>query len=125
MSAASTQTQRKQVMAQYQAVREQMDDKYAKLAQVNADRNEHELVISQLTQLAGDTRCWHQVGAVLAEKKVAQLIPVLQHTAHKLEEAGAQLSRTIERLEQSARQLETRYTHNSGGGGGGGGSGDE
>lgn len=35
------------------------------------------VVIKSLNGLNGDRRCWHQVGAVLAEKKVEDVLPLL------------------------------------------------
>lgn len=35
------------------------------------------VVIKSLKGLNGDRRCWHQVGAVLAEKKVEDVLPLL------------------------------------------------
>lgn len=35
------------------------------------------LVIESLRELEGERRCWHQVGVVLAEKKVSEVVPIL------------------------------------------------
>lgn len=37
----------------------------------------YRLVLKQLTGLESDRRCWHQIGAVLAEKKVGEILPIL------------------------------------------------
>lgn len=35
------------------------------------------LVVKQLSSIDGSRRCWQQIGAVLAEKKVEEVLPVL------------------------------------------------
>lgn len=34
-------------------------------------------MIESLRELEGERRCWHQVGVVLAEKKVSEIVPIL------------------------------------------------
>ncbi|CAN8068048.1 unnamed protein product [Agarophyton chilense] len=106
MSTAEPPQRANQVLNQYQQLREQIDRNYAKLAQLNSDRNEHDLVISQLQKLPPSTRCWHQVGAVLAEKRVSLVVPVLILTRDKLADTVRQLSHSISELEQNAQHLQ-------------------
>lgn len=42
------------------------------------------LVIKQMTGLESDRRCWHQIGAVLAEKSVGEVLPILTFNRDKV-----------------------------------------
>ncbi|PXF49136.1 putative prefoldin subunit 2 [Gracilariopsis chorda] len=102
--------QQKQLMTQYQQLREQIDHNYSRISQLTTDRNEHDLVLSQLRRLESHRRCWHQIGAVLAEKSVADVLPALTHTRDKMAQSIQQLTDNVEQLERSADQLQKKYS---------------
>lgn len=70
--------EQRQAVQQYQRLREQVEEMYSKVGQLETDKSEHDLVIKSLVALEDERRCWHQVGVVLAEKKVKDVLPLLR-----------------------------------------------
>ncbi len=92
-------------MDRYRALRQEVDSLYARLGQVDSDRSEHDLVLKQLRSLDGARRCWHQVGAVLTERTVADVVPVLESTREKLRATVERLTSAVTDREKSLVEL--------------------
>lgn len=92
-------------MDRYRALRQEVDSLYARLGQIDSDRSEHDLVLKQLRSLDGKRRCWHQVGAVLTERTVAEVVPVLESTREKLQSTVERLTSAVTDREKSLSQL--------------------
>lgn len=92
-------------MDRYRALRQEVDSLYARLGQVDSDRSEHDLVLKQLRSLDGDRRCWHQVGAVLTERTVADVVPVLESTRENLQATVERLTLAVTDREKSLTEL--------------------
>ncbi|CDF40154.1 unnamed protein product [Chondrus crispus] len=104
-----TPEQQKELVGRYQGLRQEGDALYTKLGQVDGDRNEHELVLKQLSGLDGNRRCWQQIGPVLAEKKVADVLPVLTMNRDRFTDTVKQLSETIKEKDKEITEMQTKY----------------
>eukprot|EP00177_Eucheuma_denticulatum_P008615 GFKZ01015677.1.p3 GENE.GFKZ01015677.1~~GFKZ01015677.1.p3 ORF type:complete len:117 (+),score=24.04 GFKZ01015677.1:68-418(+) len=109
MADALTPDQQKELVSRYQSLREEVDELYTKLGQVESDRNEHELVLKQLTSLESERRCWQQIGPVLAEKKVGDVLPILTMNRDRFSDTVKQLTETVGRKEKEISDLQTKY----------------
>lgn len=101
--------EQRDAVIRYQRLREQVDQMYSKLTQIETDSGEHDLVIKSLMGLAGERRCWHQVGAVLAEKKVKDVLPLLRMNNQQFAEAMKKITGQISVIEAEASQLQSKY----------------
>jgi len=97
--------ERREHAVQYQRLREEIDSLYGRLGQVDSDRSEHDLVLKQLTQLDGERRCWHQVGAVLTERTVGDVAPVLKGTRDKLQNTVERITATVAERESKLADI--------------------
>jgi chaperonin cofactor prefoldin len=61
-------------------------------------------------ELDGDRRCWQQIGPVLAEKRVMDVLPVLTENKEQLSAAVKMLSETIEKRETELVELQRKYS---------------
>eukprot|EP00171_Calliarthron_tuberculosum_P010235 IDg10235t1 len=82
---------------------------YGKLAQVDGDRSEHDLVLRQLKSLDTDRRCWQQVGATLVEKNVGEVVPALQSTRDNLQTTVDKLTKLVGSREEQLAELTKKY----------------
>ncbi|XP_018331059.1 prefoldin subunit 2 [Agrilus planipennis] len=57
-----------------------------KVAELELEENEHKMVIETLKQVNEDRTCYRMVGGVLMQKKVKDILPVLQLNQTKLAE---------------------------------------
>lgn len=68
------------------------------------------LVIKQMGELDGGRRCWQQIGPVLAEKRVMDVLPILTENREQLAGAVKVLSETIEKREGELVALQNKYS---------------
>lgn len=108
MATELTPDERRAHAATYQRLREEIDTLYSRLGQVDSDRSEHDLVLKQLTQLNGERRCWHQVGAVLTERTVGDVAPVLKSTRDNLQATVEKITATVQEREQSLADVASK-----------------
>lgn len=66
-------------------------------------------MIKQMAGLEGDRRCWHQIGPMLAERKVTDVLPVLRENRDQLVSALKVLTETIEKRESELAELQSKY----------------
>lgn len=104
-----TAEEQRELAERYQRLREEIDGMYGKLAQVDGDRSEHDLVLRQLKSLDNDRRCWQQVGATLAEKRVGDVVPALQATRNNLQATVEKLTKLVSSREEQLAELTRKY----------------
>ncbi|KAL8618526.1 hypothetical protein ACOMHN_000671 [Nucella lapillus] len=66
-----------QIIAGFQELRQQQRNIASRIAEVEMDLKEHELVIGTLNESAPDRRCYRMVGGVLVERTVGEVLPTL------------------------------------------------
>ena len=86
---------------EYTRLRMELQDLYGKVAALESDRSEHEIVLAQLKTVPSDRRCWQQIGEALCEQNVESVQGSL--TAN-LEKIGS----TVEKLSAQLQERETR-----------------
>ncbi len=101
--------EQRELATRYQGLREEIDTLYNRLAVVDGDRSEHDLVLKQLSSLEGSRRCWHQVGAVLAEKTVAEVLPVLKTNRGQLADTVVKLTEAVQAREKELAEMTKKY----------------
>ncbi|XP_076457479.1 prefoldin subunit 2-like [Babylonia areolata] len=87
-----------QIVAGFQELRQQQRNIASRIAEVEMDMKEHELVIETLKEVAPDRRCYRMVGGVLVERTVGDVLPTL--TTNK-----EQMSQFVETM---GKQLESK-----------------
>lgn len=67
-----------EVVAKYQRMRQDEQTKRAKIQELMSQEAEFRVVIETLKPVDPDRRCYHQIGGVLAERTVKEVLPVLE-----------------------------------------------
>lgn len=62
-----------------------------------------------MSELDGGRRCWQQIGPVLAEKNVTDVLPVLSENRTQLAAAVKMLTETITKKESDMQELAKKY----------------
>lgn len=82
-------------MQHYKGLRAQISELANKIAELDSDRNEHELVLRALTGLDPARRCYRSIGGVLVERTIAEVQPAVQKNLKGVrEQSGQQIQRT-------------------------------
>ncbi|OWA52833.1 putative Prefoldin subunit 2 [Hypsibius exemplaris] len=80
-----------------------------KLAELEADLNEHTLVLQMLEKLEPDRKCFRRVGGALVEKTVKEVVPAIGTTKTQI---TATLKALREQLDTKTKELlEYKKTH--------------
>mmetsp|Transcript_3373 Transcript_3373/g.5915 ORF Transcript_3373/g.5915 Transcript_3373/m.5915 type:complete len:133 (-) Transcript_3373:158-556(-) len=98
------------VRTEYAQLRTELQQLYAKLAALDADKSEHQLVVNQLKDLPSDRRAWMQVGGSLCQQTVGDVLPVLQSNMNSASESIAKLTEQLEKVEARLNELSSKYT---------------
>lgn len=84
-------------MQRFNALRQDVDQLWSRLTELDLERQEHTLVLQTLAPLAPERRCFRLIGGVLVERTVGDVAPALSRTKEQLDEASACLLSVIER----------------------------
>lgn len=77
-SAQAEQEESARIVQHYKGLRAQISELANKIAELDSDRNEHELVLRALTGLDPARRCYRSIGGVLVERTIAEVQPAVQ-----------------------------------------------
>lgn len=61
-------------------------------------------------ELDSDRRCWQQIGPVLAEKRVVDVLPVLNGQKEQLISAVKMLTETIGKQEKAIVEMQNKWS---------------
>ena len=104
-----------EVVAKYQRMRQDEQAKRAKIQELMSQEAEFRVVIETLKPVDPDRRCYHQIGGVLAERTVKEVLPVLEVNrdglAKLLSTLEAEFAKTVQ--ERSDFQV-SKYAYLSG-----------
>jgi prefoldin subunit 2 len=80
-----------QVIEQFNGLRREADELWRRLNEVEAERQEHSLVLETLRPLDAERRCFRLVGGVLVQRSVAEAMPAVARNMESLEEVRPRL----------------------------------
>ncbi|KAI8612638.1 Prefoldin beta-like protein [Chytriomyces sp. MP71] len=102
-SAASAQQERpsdQQLVAQFNAMKQELSSIASKLGELEQERDEHKMVIDTMTPLNSDRKCFRLINGVLVERTVADVLPTLKTNTDNIENIIGQLVSTYKKKEE-------------------------
>jgi chaperonin cofactor prefoldin len=66
------------IVSTYKQMRARISETANKIAELDSDRNEHQLVLRALTGLDPQRRCYRSIGGVLVERTIAEVQPAVE-----------------------------------------------
>merc|ERR1712130_377572 len=97
------QTQHQNLKAEYQAIAQ-------KLAEMESEKKEHSLVITTLSKLPSDRRCYRMVGGVLVERTVAEVLPAVKKNVESIDKVIKNLEDSLNKKRQELNDFMEKYT---------------
>lgn len=98
------------IVAQFQQLRQEQRAIALKITELEADNNEHELVIDTLKDVEGDRKCFRMIGGVLVERSVKEVLPALRKNKEQITGVVTKLK---EQLTAKGKEVnEFREKHN-------------
>lgn len=107
---ASNKGNEEKIVAQFQQLRQEQRAIALKIAELEAEINEHELVIDTIKDVEGDRKCFRMIGGVLVERSVKEVLPALRKNK---EQVAGVVTKLKEQLTAKGKEVnEFREKHN-------------
>ena len=101
--------QQQQIIAQYQSMNNEISATTQKIAEIQNDLHEHDLVVKTLKEVDQGRKCYRQVGDVLVERNVAQVLPAVEKNRENLETFVKKLIEDLEKKKKAAAEFAKEY----------------
>ncbi|EPS64914.1 hypothetical protein M569_09867, partial [Genlisea aurea] len=93
----------------YASLRNEINQIYSKISELEMEASEHSLVINAIKPLDPARRCYRMIGGVLVERTIKQVLPAVQRNKEGLEEVISSLTETLERKKRELVEFEGKY----------------
>ncbi|XP_044761721.1 prefoldin subunit 2 [Coccinella septempunctata] len=100
---------KEEVIGGFQTLRAEQRQFSSKLAEFEAELNEHNIVIETLKNVNEDRKCFRLIGGVLTERKVKDVLPALVTNTEKLKELIEKLNETITKKGVEINEYREKY----------------
>jgi len=109
---SKTAEDQQQIIMTYKGMLSESQSIAQKIGELDAERNEHGLVINAIKDLDPNRRCFRLIGGVLVERTIKEVLPAVQKNYEGIGELIAQLHNQL-KLKQTALN-EFQAKHNIG-----------
>lgn len=112
MSTASAEARalsKDEVLSKYSQMRQDEAKKRAKIQELSTQAAEFRMVIDTLKPIDPDRRCYHQTGAVLCERTVKEVLPVLESNHDGLVKLLSHLEGEFSKFNQERLDFQRTY----------------
>jgi len=98
-----------QIVGRYKQLRGELGAISQKINELEADANEHALVLKALDPIAANRKCFRLIGGVLVEQNVGLVKPSVQNKSENLKKAIQQLTSTYEAKSKETLAFQKQY----------------
>ena len=98
-----------EIVQNYNNMRQVIQDMTNKINELDAERNEHALVVKNLTPLDPNRRCYRSIGGVLVERTVKEVLPIVQNNLNKINEWIKQRTEKLREKEKECDEFRVKY----------------
>jgi len=93
-------------------LRNQVQSIAEKIGELEAERNEHALVVKTIEPLDPDRRCFRLINGVLIERDIKTILPAVQKNLNGISEVITKLTETLKKRQEELQNFQTRYNLN-------------
>ncbi|KAG5484610.1 hypothetical protein CUR178_07201 [Leishmania enriettii] len=101
-----------QIVQQYNRMRQEQSAIMSRIAELENESHEHDLVAAELRPLSKDRCCHHLVGGALVELTVGEVLPDIEENLAAIREALVQLNKGLLEKEKQMDEFMTKYKLN-------------
>ncbi|ODQ68627.1 Prefoldin beta-like protein [Nadsonia fulvescens var. elongata DSM 6958] len=98
----------KELQVQYDTFKRTLQTLSSKIGELEGEAEEHKLVLSTLTDVPKDRKCFRMVGGVLVEKTVGEVLPTLQTNSEGIKTVLGQLVQEYKKCDDQLREWQTK-----------------
>jgi len=90
-------------------MRTQISQLANKLQELDNDRTEHSLVVNTISKLDPNRRCFRQIGGVLVERTIKEVLPAVQKNLERIDGLIAKVTEQLKHKEKEADDYRIKY----------------
>jgi prefoldin subunit 2 len=98
-----------QVIARFQELRQAVSTIINKIADMETEASEHDLVIKALQPMEKSRRCYRLIGDVLVERNVGEALPAVQKNRDNIGDVLKNLQAQLRTQEEKLQQFQQKY----------------
>mmetsp|Transcript_15190 Transcript_15190/g.17546 ORF Transcript_15190/g.17546 Transcript_15190/m.17546 type:complete len:153 (+) Transcript_15190:42-500(+) len=98
-----------EIVEAYNRLRQDQGTLMTRIAELDAERHDHVLVLSELKVLEGSRRCHRLVGGVLVERTVDTVVPEVEQALAGIDNVLKNFNDQLQRKEKEMEQFMTTY----------------
>lgn len=98
----------KEIVSHFQALRQRVQETNTKVAELNGDLAEHDVVLKALEPMDAKRKCFRLIGDVLVERNVGEVMPAVRKNRENLESAVKQLQEAGKQQETELQEFQVR-----------------
>lgn len=98
-----------QVIARFQELRQAVSTIINKIADMEAEASEHDLVIKALQPMEKSRRCYRLIGDVLVERNVGEALPAVQKNRDNIGDVLNTMQSQLRMQEEKLQQFQQKY----------------
>ncbi|KAJ1961634.1 Cochaperone prefoldin complex subunit [Dispira parvispora] len=108
-SATSATASDQQIVAQFNGMRQELQNITQKIGELEMDVDEHQLVIDTMIPMEGNRKCFRLVGGVLMERTVGEVLPALKANHSGIKDVIDQLLQTYKKKEEEMNNFQKKH----------------
>eukprot|EP00271_Cylindrocystis_brebissonii_P008902 TRINITY_DN23427_c0_g1_i1.p1 TRINITY_DN23427_c0_g1~~TRINITY_DN23427_c0_g1_i1.p1 ORF type:complete len:153 (+),score=27.05 TRINITY_DN23427_c0_g1_i1:84-542(+) len=97
------------VANRWNQLRSEIQQFHSKITELELELSEHSLVVNALEPMEPSRRCFRQIGGVLVERTVAEVLPAVKRNRQGIEEVIQRLTENLESKKKDLINLEQKY----------------
>jgi len=102
------QQQQQQNIMTYKAMMAEAQSITQKIGELDAERNEHNLVMNAVKDMDPNRRCFRLIGGVLVERTIKEVLPAVQKNHERITEVIGQLSAQLKQKQVALNDFVTK-----------------
>lgn len=102
----SSQESKQEIVLKYQQMKQELQALQSKVMELEGEKEEHQLVISTLTPLDKDRKCFRLINGVLVERTVKDVLPAVQTNMDGLKDIITKMASTTQSKLEALKKYE-------------------
>ncbi|KAI3748987.1 hypothetical protein L6452_12471 [Arctium lappa] len=98
-----------EVAAKYGSIRNEMNQIYSKITELEMEVSEHSLVMNAIQPLDPARCCYRMIGGVLVERTIKEVLPAVEQNKEGIEVVISRLNEALQRKKKELTDFESKY----------------
>uniref|UniRef100_A0A7S2XBN2 Prefoldin subunit 2 n=1 Tax=Lotharella oceanica TaxID=641309 RepID=A0A7S2XBN2_9EUKA len=96
-------------MATYESMKSEVRQYMLKIQELDADRNEHSLVVNTIKDLDPNRRCFRLIGGVLVERTIKEVLPAVKKNLEGIHSMIQKLTEVLKKKQEELDAYQEKY----------------